>query len=85
MVTSSLKDVHGALDIVHLSTYVVPAVPEKVETGLVLSPKLPPAPLTTVHNPVPTVGEFPVRVVDVNPHILAPVWSDPAFAVVGFC
>ncbi|MBI3365435.1 MAG: hypothetical protein HY033_11050 [Ignavibacteriae bacterium] len=43
----------------------------------------PPDPLTTLHPPVPTDGVFPARVTVVNPQVAAPVWSGPAFAVVG--
>ena len=36
-----------------------------------------------LHDPVPAEGVFPASVVLVSPHIVAPVWSAPAFAVVG--
>ena len=36
-----------------------------------------------VHCPTPTVGWLAARVVDKIPHVLAPVWSGPALAVVG--
>jgi hypothetical protein len=51
--------------------------------GLDEFPKDPPVPLTTLQLPVPTDGEFAPNVVDVRPHIAAPVLSAPAFAVVG--
>jgi hypothetical protein len=38
-----------------------------------------------LHAPVPIVGVFPANVVDVNPHMAAPVWSAPALATVGAC
>ena len=59
----------------------VPSVPVKVAAGLVLSEKLPPAPLMIVQVPVPTVGAFAAKVVDVTPQRL--VWSAPALLVVG--
>src|SRR5260221_11332722 len=37
------------------------------------------------HAPVPTTGVFAAKVVEVNPHIAAPLWSGPASATVGFC
>ena len=60
-------------------------MPLNVDVGLDAFPKLPPAPLTILQLPVPIVGVFAASVVDVSPHILAPVWSDPAVAVVGDC
>jgi len=85
IVTSSDDAVHGELLIVHLSTYVVPAVPLKVLVALVGVVMLPPVPDTMLQAPVPIVGVLPASVVLVSPHIGAPVWSDPALAVVGFC
>ena len=85
IVTSSVDAVHGLLLIVHLSTYVVPAVPEKVLVGLDGVVIFPPVPDIMLHDPVPIVGEFPASVVLVSPHIEAPTWSAPAIAVVGFC
>ena len=70
--------------IVHLSTYVVPAVPLKVLVALVGVVMLPPVPDTMLQAPVPIVGVLPASVVLVSPHIGAPAWSDPALAVVGF-
>ena len=71
--TSSLEDVHGLLDIVHLKVYVLPAVPLKVDVGLVGVLIVPPVPLTIVHKPVPVVGVLPPSVTVVNPHVLEPV------------
>jgi hypothetical protein len=73
IVTSSVEDVHGELDIVQRNTYVVPAVPEKVDVALALLPKLPPAPFTILQLPVPILGALPASVVVVSPHISAPV------------
>ena len=69
---------------VHLNTYVVPAIPVNVLAGLLSDAILPPVPDTMLHDPVPTVGELAASVVLVLPHIEAPVWSGPAFAIVGF-
>jgi hypothetical protein len=57
----------------------------KVLVGLVALEMVPPVPETILHKPVPTKGTLPDREVLVNPHIEAPVWSEPARAVVGFC
>ena len=84
IVTSSVDAVHGGLLIVHLNTYVVPAVPLKALVALVGVVMLPPAPDTMLQAPVPIVGVLPARVVLVSPHIVALVWSEPALAVVGF-
>ena len=73
IVTSSLDGVHGALLIVHLKVYVVPATPEKVEVGLEGVVILPPAPETIVHNPDPTAGALPASVTDINPQVDDPV------------
>ena len=73
ILTSSFEGAHGALDIVHRKTYAVPAVPVKVEVGLVGVVIVPPVPDTIVHNPVPTTGVLAARVTDVNPHVAAPV------------
>ena len=57
----------------------MPGVPLKPEVGLVDAVNEPPAPVTTLHEPVPTVGAFAAKVA-------APpqtVWSGPAFATVG--
>jgi len=43
----------------------------------------PPDPLTILHDPVPAVGVLPANVVLFSPHMSDPVWSVPAFAVVG--
>lgn len=83
MVTSSVEAVQGELLTVQRSVYDVPALPEKVEVGLLALPKLPPVPLTTLHIPVPIVGTLPARVTWVWPQVAALVWSGPALAVVG--
>jgi len=44
----------------------------------------PPDPLTMLHDPEPVTGVLPARVVLISPHMVSPVWSAPAFAVVGF-
>ena len=58
---------------VHLSVYVVPAVPVKVEVGELGVVTVPPVPDTMLHAPVPTVGVLADRVAVVTPHIAAPV------------
>ena len=45
---------------------------------------VPPVPLIMLQEPVPTVGVLPDNVTVVNPQVAEPVWSRPAFAVVGF-
>ena len=59
----------------------VPNVPVNVAAGLVLSEKLPPAPLIIVQVPVPIAGVLAASVAVVTPQRL--VWSGPAAAVVG--
>jgi hypothetical protein len=83
MLTSSVDGVHGALVIVHLRTYAVPAVPVKVLVGLVGVVTVPPVPDMILHAPVPTAGVLAARVTVVRPHVDAPVWSGPALATVG--
>ena len=61
----------------------LPAVPLKLEVGLEAAPKLPPAPLMILHDPVPLIGAFAPSVTVVNPQVAAPVWLAPATAVVG--
>jgi hypothetical protein len=73
ILTSSVDGVHGALLIVHLNTYAVPAVPVKVLVGLAGVVIVPPAPLTILHAPVPAAGVLAARVAVVTPHINAPV------------
>ena len=68
---------------VHLKVYAAPAVPVKVDVGLVAVVIVPPVPLTMLHAPVPTVGTLPARVTEVSPQVADPVWSAPALAVVG--
>jgi hypothetical protein len=82
--TSSVEAVQGELEIVHRSTYAVPAVPVKVVFRTAGSAKLPPVPLTTLHIPVPTLGLLPFNVTCVKPQVAKLVWSAPALAVVGF-
>ena len=62
MITSSEELGQGLLVIVHLSMYVLPLVPVKVEVGLDVLLNEPPVPLTFVHLPVPTVGVFAASV-----------------------
>ena len=69
--TSSVLGVQGALLIVHRNVYVLPAVPLNVLVALAVFPKLPPVPLTMLHNPVPTVGVLPASVVLVTPQRLS--------------
>jgi hypothetical protein len=83
MTTSSVDAVQGAFEMVHLKVYVVPAVPLNVDVGLAAFPKLPPAPLTILHAPVPAAAVLAASVTVVSPHVAAPVWSGPALAVVG--
>jgi hypothetical protein len=85
MVTFDDEDVHGALLIVHVSTY-VPAPPAgvKVAAGLVvllnwLVDVL--GPLATDQEPVPTLGLLAPKLVEPFTHI---VLFDPAFDAVGF-
>ena len=57
----------------------MPGVPLKPEVGLVDAVNEPPAPVITLHEPVPILGAFAAKVA-------APpqtVWSGPAFATVG--
>ena len=62
----------------------VPAVPLNVLVGLDAVVMDPPDPLTMLHDPLPTEGALPARVVLVSPHMDDPVWSDPALDTVGF-
>jgi hypothetical protein len=73
ILTSSVDGVQGALVIVHLNTYAIPAVPVNVLVELVGAVIFPPIPLIIVHVPFPTSGVLAVRVVIVIPHIPAPV------------
>ena len=61
----------------------MPAVPLNIDVGLAALLKDPPAPENTVQVPVPTVGVFADSVTVVKPQVVAPVWSEPASAVVG--
>ena len=67
MLTLSVDAVHGALLIVHVSTYAVPATPVKVLVGLVGVVTVPPAPDVIVHAPVPIAGVLAARVVVMTP------------------
>src|SRR5690606_497790 len=60
--TSSELAAQTPFDIVHRSVYVVPPTPENVVEGFVGSARIPPAPFTIVHIPVPTPGVLPARV-----------------------
>ena len=82
--TSSVDAVHGLFEIVHLNVYVESAVPLKVDVALEEVVIVPPVPLTMLQAPVPTEAVLPPRVTLVNPQVVAPVWSVPALAVVGF-
>jgi hypothetical protein len=73
MFTSSLDGAHGALVIVHLRTYAVPAVPVNVLVGLVGVVTVPPVPDTIDHAPVPTAGVLAASVTLVRPHVAEPV------------
>ena len=73
MVTVAEEEAQGGLEIVHCKTYVVPAVPVNAEAGLEGVVTEPPLPLKMLHKPVPTAGVFPASVVEVSPHMLAPV------------
>ena len=55
----------------------------KVDVALEGVVTLPPVPDWILHIPVPTDGLFPAKVTLVNPQVDDPVWSTPAFAVVG--
>ena len=84
IVTSSLLLAHTPLLIVHLKTYVTPADPLKLVVGLLANTKLPPAPDTIVHRPVPVTGTLPPKVAGMPP-VIQTVWSAPAVAIVGLC
>jgi hypothetical protein len=81
--TSSVEAVQGEFETVQRKTYATPAVPVKVEVGLLALPKLPPVPLIFVHIPVPTEGVLAANVTWVRPQVEALVWSGPAAAAVG--
>ena len=69
IVTSSAEVPQVELEIVHLNTYVLPAVPVNVAVGLVDDEKLPPVPETTVQAPVfGAVGVFAAKVAVVALH-----------------
>jgi hypothetical protein len=83
VISTSSVDVQGALVIVHLKAYAVPAVPLNIVVGLDAETKLPPAPLIILHAPVPRAGVLAASVTLVNPQVAAPAWSVPALEVVG--
>ena len=58
---------------VHLNTYVVPAIPVNVLVGLLADAIFPPVPDTMLHDPVPTAGVLAASDVLVSPHIDEPV------------
>jgi hypothetical protein len=65
-------------DFVALDTIFSPVVRcrykvDKTRVGFAEFTKLPPDPLTTLHCPIPIAGVFPASVVEVSPHIEAPV------------
>src|SRR5215471_15401672 len=66
ILTLSPDTPHALVVILHLNIYVLPRVPEKVEAGLVGSPKEPPVPVfpdAKTQPPVPTVGVLAASVV----------------------
>lgn len=71
--STSSVDAQAPLVIVHLKVYAVPAVPLKVVAGFDAATKLPPAPLTILHAPVPVTGLLAANVTAVNPQVAAPV------------
>jgi hypothetical protein len=76
--TSSVEAVQGALEIVHLKVFAPtpsPVSPEVGDEGVVMVP----VPEINAHNPVPTPGAFPARVVVVAQTF----WSGPAADAVG--
>ena len=78
MVTVDVEGVQGGLSIVHINTFgptPSPVTPEVSEEGVVIVP----APLTSVHVPVPTTAVFPAKVAVVE----QTVWFGPAIEVVG--
>ena len=58
-------------------------MPLKTDVGLPGVTIVPPTPATMVQVPVPTVGVFAAKVVEVVPQVPAPVWSAPAAAMDG--
>ena len=81
--TSSVDKAQEPLLTVHLKVYGEPAVPLKLDIALKAFPNEPLMPLMILQLPVPIAGAFPASVTDVNPQVVAPVWSIPAFEVVG--
>ena len=59
----------------------MPDAPLKLLVGLLAKPKLPPAPDTIVHRPVPVTGTLPPKVAGMPP-VIQTVWSAPAVAIV---
>jgi hypothetical protein len=79
IVTSSNASLQGAFEMDHLKTLLPRPNAVTVvfgDPGLAMVP----APLTTVHFPVPMVGMLPLNGAVVPPQM---IWSLPAFAVVG--
>ena len=79
MLTSPVDAEQGELDMAQRNT-TLPLMPVRVEVGL-LGVVMVAVPLINVHNPVPTPGAFPAKVVKVAAQIK--FWSGPALAVVG--
>ena len=80
IITLSVEGVQGEFEIVHLNVFApTPKTvsPEVGEFGVVIVP----VPEINVHNPVPTPGAFPAKVVEVA--LQVKFWSGPALAVVG--
>ena len=67
--TSSVDEVQGALEIVHLKVYVLPLVPVKEELIWLELPNDPPVPDTILHAPVPKEGVLAAKVTWVSPHV----------------
>jgi len=78
MVTLSIDAAHTPFEIVQRITLFPTESPDTPEVGEVALSKIP-VPEITVHNPVPIVGEFPLKMLT----LLQIVWSMPAFAAVG--
>ena len=65
----SSEDEHIPLVMVQRNVYTELADPVKVDAGFDGSVMVPPAPLTILHNPVPTEGVFAASVADMLPPV----------------